>query len=135
MSFVANTYEICNTSNPNHLNGFITIIDYGDNTGKAIVSVKEERTIKNDEDKDQKYIVEHSSIEDIYCQRGVWQTKSPHHERYNKKRQIWSFNTIDRRTGYAIDNYRDYKNYILYTFTPVGVFPQGNGTGSGGNNN
>jgi hypothetical protein len=137
------SYRICKTINKEHLNGVITLIDFGNNKGIAVVYVSESRPkIDNP--------VWHVSTEFIeYDEMNkVWKTCFPH-VRYNDEKQNWTFEKISCREegpphspdeDYP-DNGEVYKNYIKYSFTWSGEKSkgvekesfQGEGTGTGGN--
>lgn len=133
------SYRICRTINKEHLNGVITLIDFGNKKGIALVYVSESRPgFENP--------VWHVSSEFIeYDETNkVWKTRFPH-SRYNGDQQDWCFEKITCReegkpsniSNNGGDNGKNYQNYINYYLEShkksIKVMLQGNGTGTGGN--
>lgn len=139
----ATSYRICRTENKEHLNGVITLIDFGDNTGIAVVYVSESRSEEPDP-------VWHVSTEFIVgnSTNNHWHTRQPH-TRHNGDKQHWYFKKITSRNdgpprvidSDGGDNGKHYTTYIKYDLFSVGEEPwsikkrekQGDGTGTGGN--
>lgn len=137
------SYRIFRTSNKNHFNGVITLIDFEDNTGLALVYVSEPRP---GHDKP----VWHVSSEMIEYSQATkeWRTCKPH-ERQNSNLQDWCFKKILRRTdglpenlgNDGEDNGVHYDQYITYQFTSASEKNKGTekrnlqeeDTGTGGN--
>lgn len=121
------TYQICSTSNPNHLNGTIEIVDNGNDTGEATIIVWEKQL--NDR------MVLSNSTEDIKL-NGDWRTSHPHHKTYDNKMQTWIFE-VDRANpnrDYDHDNGGKYNQYIEYELKRIGVYGEGDGSGTAGGN-
>ncbi|MFV0542182.1 MAG: hypothetical protein ACK5L8_00710 [Marinicella pacifica] len=140
---ITTSYRICKSVNKEHLNGVITLVDFGNKKGMAFVYVSELRPkIQNP--------VWHVSAEFIEYDETTedWKTCFPH-KRFNGNEQMWYFSEISKReegppmnpSDGLGDNGKNYTKYIKYDFVDKGDTPweqrvhsvQGNGTGTGGN--
>jgi|GEM_PF-5662664 len=137
---VTTSYRICRTTEKKHLNGVITLIDLdkSDNTGIAVVYVKEERNGKLDWYVSAEVIVStHNKIH--------WHALKPH-IRHNGVKQNWEFTKIQEGENVPMinignsggDNGKNYTTYIEYKLESLGgnsgsSDKQNDGTGTAGN--
>lgn len=134
------SYRICRTSDKEQLNGVISLIDFEDGTGIAVVYVSETRESGQEP-------VWHVSSELIEYSKenDIWFTPKPH-IRFNGEKQNWGFAKIkNRKEGPPADisdgggdNGKNYEHYIKYDFTDAKGMTsmrlfEGNGTGTAGN--
>lgn len=132
------SYRICKTNTATHLNGVITLVDFGDQTGLASVYVSE---CKNGSKKPQWHICsEHVTFNEV---EKVWKTSEPHTDNYGNRRD-WYFvpiNNINEGIGNLCNGRNNYASYIIYDIVNEGEEPwqintksiNDHETGTGGN--
>lgn len=134
---IINTYNICKTDRGLHLGQSITLIELSATQGIAVLHIPEVRSGTS------KPVLEVcSELIEYAPEKDIWHLTNPH-IRYDGSEQYWYFQkTSVRGTQGSFDNGLNFSNYLNYTLSEtqlnledVEIFIQGDGTGTGGNDN